>query len=664
MRGQVRTGFMQASVVGGRCAVGGRSAVGGAGFPARESSPVTIARPGHGPAGWKACPTNGRLGRSARGLLGSLLVALLLSLATVACAQDYRFSVPKMTLNVYPEQDGSVALEYDVDFTCSPGAHAIDIIDMGLPHSGYNISNMSAAIDGERLSDIRKSEVVTPGVEVHLGASAIEQGQSGHFWFRCVMPKLVYQDTTRQDYASLQITPTWWGSEYVEGTTDLGIIVNLPPDINPEDVVHQGQEQGFSRQRIKDYTAAAWYLAGVRADGPHKVGVSFPKGSMNVVKMTRFGLLMKWWQEAHSLRFLWGIALLVLTGIMFFRASAGTGWSCFLGILVILIGVFVVSPVIHFFALPGLLLIWYFSEKSLKRRRGKYLPAIASVEGGGIKRGLTAPEAAILLELPLSKVLSLVVFGLLKKRIVEQVSAQPLTVRINPQYDSDSRGERRTAAATAGTVIHGYEQPFIDVIRQRGAIPLEKMSFGRPMEQLIKATAERVAGFDVEKTKSYYRHIVNQAWVEAEKLGDIQERTTYADENLLWLLAAPDYGDRFDRWHTRRHYYDPPWYRTAGPIGGGGVSVPETPVGGRTSFGDVAASFSGWTENVSSGLASSLDGVKLETAKSGIMDLSGVDKMTSDTLKSMSEGSGGGGGGGGCACAGCACACACAGGGR
>jgi len=663
MRGQVRTGFMQASVVGGRCAVGGRSAVGGAGFPARESSPVTIARPGHGPAGWKACPTNGRLGRSARGLLGSLLVALLLSLATVACAQDYRFSVPKMTLNVYPEQDGSVTLEYDVDLTCSPGAHAIDIIDMGLPHGGYNISSMSAAINGERLSDIRRSEVVNPGVEVHLGEGAIEQGQSGHFWFRCIMPKLVYQDTTRQDYASLQITPTWWDGQYLEGTTDLAIVVNLSQDLNPDDVLHQGKPFD-AKAMTKSHLAVAWDLRGVRVDGPHKVGVSFPKGSMNVVRMTRFGLLMKWWQEAHSLRFLWGIALLVLTGIMFFRASAGTGWSCFLGILVILIGVFVVSPVIHFFALPGLLLIWHFSEKSLKRRRGKYLPAIASVEGGGIKRGLTAPEAAILLELPLSKVLSLVVFGLLKKRIVEQVSAQPLTVRINPQYDSDSRGERRTAAATAGTVIHGYEQPFIDVIRQRGAIPLEKMSFGRPMEQLIKATAERVAGFDVEKTKSYYRHIVNQAWVEAEKLGDIQERTTYADENLLWLLAAPDYGDRFDRWHTRRHYYDPPWYRTAGPIGGGGVSVPETPVGGRTSFGDVAASFSGWTENVSSGLASSLDGVKLETAKSGIMDLSGVDKMTSDTLKSMSEGSGGGGGGGGCACAGCACACACAGGGR
>lgn len=589
-----------------------------------------------------------------------LIGIVLLSMAAGAGAQEYRFSVPKMTLNLYPDRDGSVTLEYDVVFQCSQGAHPIDIIDVGLPHRGYDLSNMSAAVDGRRLSDIRKSEVVDVGVEVHLGSMTIQPGQQGRFWFRCNIPKLVYQDTTRKDYASLQMTPTWWDGQYLEGTTELGIIVNLPADINPETVLHQGQP--FSQKaQLGKYTAVAWYMPGVRVDGPHKVGVSFPKGSMSVVKMTRFGLLMKWWKEATTVRFLWAIVLFILTGFMFFRASSGTGWSCFIGVLVILGVVFIASPVIHFFALPLLLLTWYFSEKSLKRRKGKYLPAIASVEGGGVKRGLTAPEAAVLLELPLGRVLGLIIFGLLKKGILEQTSAAPLTVRIKDQYDTATKGERRKAAAEGGTIIHAYEQPFLDVIRRApDSTPLERMDFAEPMKGFIEATAQRVAGFDLPKTQSYYRHIVNQAWVEAEKIGDVKQRTDYADENLLWLIASPDYGDRFDTWHHHHYYYNPPWFRVGD--GGGGVSVPETPVGGQTTFGDVAASFTGWTENVSSGLASSLDGVAVETAKGGIMDLSGVDKMTVDTLSSMAEG--GGGGGGGCACAGCACACACAGGGR
>jgi hypothetical protein len=61
--------------------------------------------------------------------------------------------------------------------------------------------------------------------------------------------------------------------------------------------------------------------------------------------------------------------------------------------------------------------------------------------------------------------------------------------------------------------------------------------------------------------------------------------------------------------------------------------------------------------------------MNLPDPKGGLVDLSGVDRVTGDIFEALSESSGSGGGGGGgsscaCACAGCACACACAGGGR
>ncbi len=108
-----------------------------------------------------------------------------------------------------------------------------------------------------------------------------------------------------------------------------------------------------------------------------------------------------------------------------------------------------------------------------------YLPPIAQVEGGGIKRGLTAPEAAVLLELPLTKVLGPIVFGMLEKKLVRQTRVGPFTVEVEEAYrtagredltDDEARSRyRREVARQKGTVIHQYEDPLLDVIES--AIP-------------------------------------------------------------------------------------------------------------------------------------------------------------------------------------------------
>ncbi|NLF07801.1 MAG: hypothetical protein GX594_07445, partial [Pirellulaceae bacterium] len=91
--------------------------------------------------------------------------------------------------------------------------------------------------------------------------------------------------------------------------------------------------------------------------------------------------------------------------------------------------------------------------------------------------------------------------------------------------------------------------------------------------------------------------------------------------------------------------------------------------GGTTSFGDVAASFTGWAENTMGGMASAISpgSLSLSDKSGGFLNLSGVDHVAGEFFSALGKSSGGGGGGGGgcaCACAGCACACACAGGGR
>src|SRR5690606_11445882 len=112
--------------------------------------------------------------------------------------------------------------------------------------------------------------------------------------------------------------------------------------------------------------------------------------------------------------------------------------------------------------------------------------------------------------------------------------------------------------------------------------------------------------------------------------------------------------------------YRPSWTRSTQTYGGA-VPVPTAPRETSTSFGDVAGSFAGWTENTMGSLASAIQPgtLSISTPSHGLVDLSGADRLTGEFFKALAESKGGGGGGGGgCACAGCACACACAGGGR
>ncbi len=312
------------------------------------------------------------------------------------------------------------------------------------------------------------------------------------------------------------------------------------------------------------------------------------------------------------------------------------------------------------------------------------------MEGGGIKRGLTAPEAAALLELPLNQVLTLTIFGLLAKGVVRQVEEAPLQVEVAEEFRAESMPDVNTSkqrlryyrkvAQEKGTVVHHYEEPFLYLLERNPDKAVKEIDFTGAMELLLKETAAKMKNFDLSDTQDYYRRIVERAWKRAEEIGEIPEQEEFLDKYLPWVMMKDDYPTVL----TRRGYnYWPIWMRTPRAAGrptssssGSGRSQSSGPkgVGGRTTAGDVAGSFAGWAENTMGGLAaailpSSLGGGKVQ-GRGGVLDLSGVDRTTGDIIKAMMESSKSGGGGGSsgsgcaCACAGCACACACAGGGR
>ena len=310
-----------------------------------------------------------------------------------------------------------------------------------------------------------------------------------------------------------------------------------------------------------------------------------------------------------------------------------------------------------------------------------YLPPIAQVEGGGIKRGLTAPEAAVLLEMPLNKVLGLIIFGMLEKKLVRQTRVGPFTVEVEEAYrvldpapptatdpgsaapaaaaqgtsNAETRARRRREIAQQkGTVIHQYEDPFLELLEAHPDTPVEKLPVIKAMDVLVNTVVEKMKGFDLSDTQDYYRRVIERAMEQAQTIGDIKEREAYLDQYYPWVMMQPNYRPAMS---TGGYNYWPIWARpgmaTTTAAGGGLVAGAGRPSGSgsSTTFGDVSSSFAGWAETTMGGMAAAI----LPTA---LMKPSDVSSGGSSRSGGSSHSSCA------CACAGCACACACAGGGR
>lgn len=604
-----------------------------------------------------------------------VLLILMASIGGPVAAQSYSFGVPDLKMQVYVQPDASVKIVYDITF--DNYGSPIDIVDIGVPHSNYSISNMRASINGVNLSTIRKSEYVNPGVEVHLGDQAIPRGSSGTLHFEFSMPDLVFQDTTKKDLASLQITPTWFDSDLVRGTSNIQLVIHMLEGIQPDEILYQ--DVPFTNKALYQGRAVAvWQWSQGTATKAYRVGVSFPqRGMTRVIKMTLIQLANKWLEDNPTTRLVLGAVAMILFAVLFFRFSGGTGFSVFAilggGIVFLLF----ISPISALIAPVIVAPLVVLNERSLKKKRKTYLPAIAQVEGGGIKRGLTAPEAGVLIEMPLNKVLTLVLFGLLEKGVIEVTKQEPLTVEVtadfrvlsNKSLDSakEHRQYRRQVAQEKGTIIHAYEDGYLTLIEQNHGKAVRNIDFAKPTEALIKTTVAKMKGFDLSDTQEYYRRVIDRAMEQASALGEVEAREQYLDKYLPWVMMNDNYPTVLT--HRGYHYW-PVWAR--GPrIAGAASAAPKVSgpsIGGRTRASDVAGSFAGWAESTMGGMAAAImpGSLNIPGVKGGFVDLSGADRVTGDIFTALAKSSGGssGGGGGGCACAGCACACACAGGGR
>ncbi len=512
-----------------------------------------------------------------------LLVASLALGAALSSVAQYQFQVPENRCVVTVNQDASLSLSYSLTFANE--GQPIDIIDVGFPDGNYEA--VKADLDGAEMTDIRPSTAVASGVEVHLGDRAIPTGKSGTLHLTALLKERVFQDDKDAAYASLEFSPTWYGGDYTSGTTHLACEFVLPAGVGAEEPRYHGVQ--FTSSRVEaERVHYVWDMPQASPSGQYTFGASFPKRVMDRLAEKPKG----------------PGPVAVLTGLLF--GLMGHALPCLCPAL--FVGLFV----------------WGIIQT--RRRRMQYLPPSVGMEGSEIRRGLTVPEVAILMEKPLDKVMALLLFGMLRKGLVKVVSQKPLKLEALP-------GEEPAFS---------YEKEFAAAVKDDGKVDPKEAA--RIVTDLIKRVQEKMKGFSRKKSLAYYQDIMRKAWDQAGK-----EDYSQAFE---WLLLDKDFGQTAQQRYGTSPMPLPVWWGTLyspPSTGGGSPSGPSAP-----GPSPVAAANSIVTsmESFGHGLVNSVPG--LSTAVT----------QTTNPVPVSSSGGGRSGGGCACACACAGCACACAGGGR
>ena len=545
-----------------------------------------------------------------------LLLALNFQSAT---AQTYLFSVDRSDVKVYISSEGIVSIEYTIVFTNNPSADPIDFIDIGLPNDYYSLASISSEIDGVPIFDIEQSDYVDHGVALGLWENAIQPGKTGTVKvFIGTVNNILYPSTAEEaeDHASFKFSPNCFGKQYVTGNTDLTLSLYLPPGLTPN-------EPRF-------YPPENW------------PGSDEPESGID-----QDGRIYYRWQssEANSYtEYIFGAAFpahLVPAAAIVEPPSALSSLDLDIEDLYCCGSALVFVLFIGFTLFQG---IW-----GAKKRKLKYLPPKISIEGHGIKRGLTAIEASIVMEQPMDKILTMILFSTVKKNAATVIDRDPLKIDLTDPLPEGLRS---------------YELEFLKAF-EINKNTSRRRALQKMMVKLVKEVSKKMKGFSRKETISYYETIIRKAWHEVETADTPEIKADKFDEFMDWTMLDRKYDERTHETFRTGPIFVPIWWGRYDPtfrstsistskgargVSGSGRSISMPNLPGSTFAASVVNGASAFSAGVIGNLTSFTNGITSITNP--------VPKSSSSSFRSS------GGSGCACACACAGCACACAGGGR
>ncbi len=548
-----------------------------------------------------------------RRLVPFLLILILLVLPASALAQTYSFSLDQEVVNVFWNEDGSTSIDYVFNFSNDASASPIDFVDVGTPNGNFDINSVSADVNGNPVSDISKSgyQGNGTGFAVGLGQYAIRPGAKGRVHvFIGTVRRMLHPDSQDSSYASAVFAPTYFGSDFVHGVTNLTVSFHLPPGVKPDEPRWHEAPDAFPSQPATSLdqqgrVTYTWTNDTAYGSDEYQFGASFPSSYVPASAIVQPSLLEKLGISPEAM-----VTTLFCGGIVLFFVFIG-----------------------------------WISAVGSRKRKLQYLPPKISIEGHGIKRGLTAIEAGIMLEQPLDKVMTMILFAVIKKEAAQVTTRDPLELSISDPQPADLRP---------------YEQQFLAAFGEHSKSKRRSMLQDMTID-LVKSVQQKMKGFSRRETIAYYKDIMNKAWAQVEAADTPEVKSETYDKVMEWTMLDKDYDRRTrDVFHSGPVFVPIWWGRYDPGFGGGGAAPASMPsAGGGVSLphlpgSDFAASMVNGVQNFSSSVIGNVTDFTSRV----------TNKTNPVPISTSSGGRSSGGSGCACACACAGCACACAGGGR
>jgi hypothetical protein len=517
-----------------------------------------------------------------------LLATLVLCVPSSFClAQDpITYTVQKIWVKIWVNTDRSIDILYNVTMTYTSGSPQ-GIVTVGMPKEGFQIQ-YAQDLSGSTLSFQPFSSNGYYRVEVTL-KSPIVLNQADTFTVYATVPEMLSPDQTNRGYYGMQFYPTTFSD--AQGTIgDIRIAIVLPSGVSSDEAKYLTDVPFDNTSTENSKLVVYWERSNWPANQEFLVGVSFPEKYISL--------------PGPDILTYVSIGAAVLTAV---------------GVVMVIVSNF---------------------------RKFDYVKPRIAVEALGAARNLTSVEAAVVLDLKPVRVLSMVLFGLIYKRVVMVAGTDPLIKLQRLERSPDEPPPH----------LWYYEIDYLETLQPDGS--LDEMKLARTYLGLRDTVDQKMRGYSRVDTVNYYQSVVNKAWDQVTQAGTPELKEDALEQNMEWLLAD----DRFDE--KFRGAFPPEililprpgwWWYWYGPHFPSGPTVlpAGVPVPARIPTQPTPIPGQDFANNIVKGLQTSANNM-VKNVQTFTNRLVPAPAPASVSQRSVRSGSGCV-----CACAHCACACAC-----
>lgn len=536
----------------------------------------------------------------------TLIVAFMLTLVPYGMAEDYRLQVNYQHVTLDINRTGDVAMKYEIDSTIVKG----NWTEVWVPATTEDM-DVYYIEDGNGVKHDFRIEYDGQARQIKVLGFDLAPGDHVNLKIYSTLPGFIYK-SDREGYAIVTFIPAWWDMQ----VKDTRVKFYLPAEVNRSEI-YTGARQYDNIMVEEGRTVIYFEDMDLAPNERFEVAVSFPEKYLDT-------------GAVHD-----------KTGSQV-PIGTGTGY--------ISDGFFCIGPFMLFFVFIVVVSIL----AALNRK--PYTSPVVSMDGIGVNKSLDPAEAATLLRIDPRRVLTMIMFGLMKKGNVKLISTDPIRLELVSRQN-----------------LNYYEKLFADSIKD-----------SRPDEdgmlECFKVLARRVVDktrpYCRKDTEDYYHSKIESAWAEIKAVDTPELKLEKYDTNMMWLMADEQFTERTreyisrapgsDTSHVPHYYWWYPYYfwlpHYYGTSQTAGQEQPGTPSTNSTtaSVESFANSISDSVESFSAGIITGVEkflGVRneanaLPVARGFAPSPSYYSNKSSCACVSCA-----------CACVSCACACACAGGG-